>query len=109
MNKKLSEKYQKIVKLELPVLFQAKSTYNKPIIEVNATEKNEAMQKLLPNTWGMPAITFRKAAVSVKYKPLNVGVVLSGGPAPGGHNVIAGIFDCIKRIHPESKLFGFLG
>ena len=40
---------------------------------------------------------------------INVGVILSGGQAPGGHNVISGIFDGIKNIHPDSRLYGFLG
>lgn len=49
-----------------------------------------------------------RAASSTK-RALRVGIVLSGGPAPGGHNVIAGVYDCIKSIHPESQLFGFMG
>lgn len=47
--------------------------------------------------------------VMLRRKPLRVGVVLSGGPAPGGHNVIAGVYDYIKKIHPESQLIGFMG
>jgi 6-phosphofructokinase len=43
------------------------------------------------------------------FSPLRVGIVLSGGPAPGGHNVISGLFDYIKRHNPESQLFGFMG
>ena len=70
----------------------------------------EQIEQLFPTTYGMPQITFvpddkpQKADV----KPINVGVILSGGQAPGGHNVISGLFDGIKRIHPESRLFGFL-
>ena len=41
-------------------------------------------------------------------RPRNIGIVFSGGPAPGGHNVIAGLFDAAKRSNPENKLFGFL-
>ena len=41
-------------------------------------------------------------------EPINVGVILSGGQAPGGHNVISGIFDGIKRLNPENRLYGFL-
>lgn len=65
--------------------------------------------KLFPNTYGMPVINFVEGTEEKKHAPINVGVILSGGQAPGGHNVISGIFDGIKRIHPESKLFGFLG
>lgn len=46
---------------------------------------------------------------SMRRRPLRVGIILSGGPAPGGHNVIAGIYDYLRRIHPESRLFGFIG
>ena len=65
--------------------------------------------ELFPNTYGMPIITFEEGSESSKFNPVNVGVILSGGQAPGGHNVISGIFDGIKRIHPDSKLYGFLG
>ncbi len=65
--------------------------------------------KLFPNTYGMPVINFVEGTEEKKHNPVNVGVILSGGQAPGGHNVISGIFDGIKRIHPDSKLFGFLG
>lgn len=65
--------------------------------------------KLFPNTYGMPVINFVEGKEEKKHAPINVGVILSGGQAPGGHNVISGIFDGIKRIHPDSKLFGFLG
>lgn len=70
---------------------------------------NEEIGKLFPNTYGMPLITFDAATEADKKAPVNVGVILSGGQAPGGHNVISGIFDGIKKINPESKLYGFLG
>lgn len=65
--------------------------------------------KLFPNTFGMPIVSFVEGKEEKKHDPVNVGVILSGGQAPGGHNVISGIFDGIRRIHPDSKLFGFLG
>ena len=68
----------------------------------------EAIQKLFPNTYGMPLITFISGAEKNQYPPINVGVILSGGQAPGGHNVIAGIFDGIKDMNPGSRLFGFI-
>ena len=68
----------------------------------------EEIKKLFPNTYGMPIIRFEKSETKANYKPVNVGVILSGGQAPGGHNVIAGIFDGIKDIHPESCLYGFI-
>jgi len=70
----------------------------------------DKIKSLFPNTYGAPILTFE--AVEEKQTtggPLNVGVVLSGGQAPGGHNVIAGIFDGIKAVIGGSKLIGFLG
>lgn len=67
------------------------------------------INRLFPNTYGLPLITFESAEGSGSSTAVNVGVILSGGQAPGGHNVIAGIFDGVKRLHPESKLYGFLG
>ena len=66
------------------------------------------IKKLFPNTYGMPFITFEPSNLSQEGWPINVGVILSGGQAPGGHNVISGIFDGIKAINKESRLFGFL-
>lgn len=67
------------------------------------------IRELFPNTYGMPLITFEAANDKKSYKAVNVGVILSGGQAPGGHNVISGIFDGIKNVNPNSKLYGFLG
>jgi pyrophosphate--fructose-6-phosphate 1-phosphotransferase len=68
----------------------------------------ETIRKLFPHTYGMPVITFVEGTEKKTYSPVNVGVILSGGQAPGGHNVIAGIFDGIKDMHPESRLYGFI-
>ena len=67
----------------------------------------EEIKKLFPNTYGLPVIEF-EAGEGKTYAPFNVGVILSGGQAPGGHNVISGLFDGIKSLNPESKLYGFL-
>ncbi len=67
----------------------------------------EEIKALFPNTYGLPELTFEKTNPTVG-KPINVGVILSGGQAPGGHNVICGLFDGIKKINKESKLYGFL-
>ncbi len=67
------------------------------------------IKDLFPNTYGMPLLTFEETDEAVSYPAVNVGVILSGGQAPGGHNVISGIFDGIKKINSDSKLFGFLG
>ncbi len=64
---------------------------------------------IFPNTYGMPILTFEASIAKKQYPAMNVGVILSGGQAPGGHNTISGIFDGIKNINPSSKLYGFLG
>lgn len=68
----------------------------------------EAIKGLFPNTYGMPLIKFEVADGQVDYKPVNVGVILSGGQAPGGHNVISGLFDGIKSLNKDSRLYGFI-
>lgn len=68
----------------------------------------EEIKKLFPNTYGMPIITFEKSKEAVALPAVNVGVILSGGQAPGGHNVIAGLFDGVKAINKDSRLFGFI-
>ncbi len=68
----------------------------------------EAIKALFPNTYGMPLIKFEVADEQATYKPINAGVILSGGQAPGGHNVISGLFDGIKALNQESKLYGFI-
>jgi len=82
------------------------------IVEGAATQSvadQKDIQKLFPNTYGMPLLTFDEGAASAGVPAVNVGVILSGGQAPGGHNVISGIFDGIKKLNPDSKLYGFLG
>ncbi len=66
------------------------------------------IKALFPNTYGLPELKFEKNANPSATQPINVGVILSGGQAPGGHNVISGLFDGIKKIHRNSRLFGFL-
>ena len=68
----------------------------------------QAIKTLFPNTYGMPLIKFESAEVAMALPAINVGVILSGGQAPGGHNVISGLFDGIKSLNQESRLYGFL-
>ncbi|MBR6043421.1 MAG: diphosphate--fructose-6-phosphate 1-phosphotransferase [Paludibacteraceae bacterium] len=67
------------------------------------------IKKLFPNTYGMPVVTFEEASAKLSMGDFNVGVILSGGQAPGGHNVISGLFDGIKSMNKNAKLYGFLG
>lgn len=97
---------------ELPLILRNKPFQIKP-------EKGKATQsisdqavvkKMFVNTYGKPVITFAKGANPDFNKgPVKIGVVLSGGQAPGGHNVIAGLFDGLKKANPKNKLIGFLG
>ena len=73
-----------------------------------AVADEEELEKLFPKTYGRPVIKFVATDDKVDLSAGNVGVILSGGQAPGGHNVIAGIFDGIKRISEENKLYGFI-
>lgn len=74
----------------------------------NSVADQEDIKNLFPNTYGLPELKFEKSSTPVPSKPVNVGVILSGGQAPGGHNVICGLFDGLKKIHRDSKLYGFL-
>ncbi len=67
------------------------------------------IRKLFPNTYGMPLITLEEGGAQSQFPAINVAVILSGGQAPGGHNVISGIFDGLKKLNPANKLYGFLG
>lgn len=68
----------------------------------------EEIKALFPNTYGMPLVEFVPSDEKKTYAPMNMGVILSGGQAPGGHNVICGLFDELKKQNPDSKLYGFL-
>ena len=79
-------------------------------VEGAATQSvgNQAeIKELFPNTYGMPVITFQPGE-PVALEPFNVGIILSGGQAPGGHNVISGLFDGVKSLNPANKLYGFI-
>ena len=67
----------------------------------------DEIKALFPNTYGMPVITF-EAGEAKELPSFNVGVILSGGQAPGGHNVISGLFDGVKALNPANKLYGFI-
>ncbi|MCL2210719.1 MAG: diphosphate--fructose-6-phosphate 1-phosphotransferase [Treponema sp.] len=69
----------------------------------------EQLRSIFKTTYGKPLITFVKGKGSNIKHELKVGVILSGGQAPGGHNVIAGLFDGLKKANPNSVLYGFNG
>ena len=69
----------------------------------------EKIKALFPNTYGKNEITFQKGANTSEAKKQVVGVILSGGQAPGGHNVVCGLYDALKALSPENVLIGFKG
>ncbi len=81
-------------------------------IEQGAATESVANQKeikeLFPNTYGMPVLKFVESDEQMNFPAVNVGVILSGGQAPGGHNVISGLFDGLKKMNEENKLYGFI-
>ncbi len=74
-----------------------------------AVDNKAEIKELFKNTYGKPAVTFKTSNSSTESEQRNVGVILSGGQAPGGHNVIAGLYDALKQANPSNKLYGFLG
>lgn len=78
----------------------------------NATESvanQKEIKDLFPHTYGMPVVEFEPDENPVRVEePFNVGIILSGGQAPGGHNVVSGIFDGLKMLNKENRLYGFL-
>ena len=72
-----------------------------------SVDNQEEIKKLFPNTYGMPLIEFVPGEEN-NTKRINIGVILSGGQAPGGHNVISGLFDAVKKLNSENRLYGFL-
>ena len=72
-----------------------------------SVDNQEEIKALFPNTYGMPLVEFVPGEEK-SYEPMNVGIILSGGQAPGGHNVITGLFDAVKRLNPANRLYGFI-
>lgn len=72
-----------------------------------SVDNQNEIKELFPNTYGMPVVEFVPSE-ELNKKRINVGVILSGGQAPGGHNVITGLFDQLKKLNPENRLFGFI-
>ena len=86
-------------------------TRNISVKEGAATQSvahQKEINKMFPNTYGLPVLTIESDSKPLESSPMKVGVILSGGQAPGGHNVIAGIFDGLIAMNRNSKLYGFL-
>ncbi|MCX6122747.1 MAG: diphosphate--fructose-6-phosphate 1-phosphotransferase [Ignavibacteriales bacterium] len=72
-------------------------------------DHQQEISKMFPNTYGLPVLNIETGSKHLESPAIKVGVILSGGQAPGGHNVIAGLFDGLKAMNNNSQLFGFLG
>ena len=107
MKKSALQKARAAYQPKLPIVLTGavKAVAGEP---TNSVADQDDIKALFPNTYGLPELKFEKATQTAPSKPMNVGVILSGGQAPGGHNVICGLFDGIKKVHRDSKLYGFL-
>lgn len=76
-------------------------------LETNSVADQQKIKLLFPNTYGKKEITFQKGKNTSVAKKQVVGVILSGGQAPGGHNVVYGLYDALKATNPENILYGF--
>ena len=106
MEKSALQKERAAYQPKLPKALQGAVTI-KEGAATQSVDNQEEIKKLFPNTYGMPLVEFVPAETETR-KAMNVGVILSGGQAPGGHNVISGLFDEVKKLNPENPLYGFL-
>ena len=77
--------------------------------ETESVADQVKIKELFPNTYGKREITFEKGQNTSAEKKQVVGVILSGGQAPGGHNVVCGLYDALKATNKENVLYGFKG
>lgn len=96
---------------KLPLILREDIREIKPVLgqSTSSASDQEALKQLFPNTYGLPKVAFEKGNNPEIGKKLNVGVILSGGQAPGGHNVICGLYDALKNANKENTLYGFMG
>ena len=106
MEKSALQKERAAYQPKLPKALQGAVTI-KEGAATQSVDNQEEIKKLFPNTYGMPLVEFVPAETET-HKAMNVGVILSGGQAPGGHNVISGLFDEVKKLNPKNRLYGFL-
>ena len=110
MNESTMQRLRYHYEPKIPKVFAEHLSLIKPEIgEATHAQSNQTeLKEIFPHTYGMPIIRFVKGNSELEHKPLKFGVILSGGQAPGGHNVISGLFDALKKGNPDSKLYGFL-
>ena len=106
MEKSALQKQRSAYKPKLPKGLQG-AVELKEGAPTQSVDNQEEIKQLFPHTYGMPLVEFVPSDKAVSTE-MNVGVILSGGQAPGGHNVISGLFDEIKKVNPKNRLYGFL-
>ena len=105
------QKFRYAYEPKLPTVFHGDIadiavTLNEP---TEASADREQLRGLFPLTYGAPVARFIRGTNDAAGRVRRIGVILSGGQAPGGHNVIAGLFDALKKANPENILYGFQG
>ncbi len=110
MNVSTMQRLRYEYKPKLPDVFFGNLNFIKPVDgkPTKAQSNQEELKEIFPHTYGMPVVQFAEAPTEPNTDPANFGVILSGGQAPGGHNVISGIYDVLMSANPKSKLYGFL-
>ncbi|MDY4888897.1 MAG: diphosphate--fructose-6-phosphate 1-phosphotransferase [Sphaerochaetaceae bacterium] len=105
------QKYRYEYQPKLPEIYRAGINQIVPVTGAPTTSvaDQDEVKKLFPSTYGMPEVAFAKGTNDYGKNRINVGVILSGGQAPGGHNVICGLFDALKKANPDNELIGFKG
>ena len=106
MEKSALQKQRSAYKPKLPKGLQG-AVELKEGAPTQSVDNQEEIKQLFPHTYGMPLVEFVPSDKAISTE-MNVGVILSGGQAPGGHNVISGLFDEIKKVNPKNRLYGFL-
>ena len=98
-------------KPKLPTILTSGACKLVPVFgkKTSSAADSEAIASLFPNTYGAPIVSYTQGENNGAKTVRNVGVILSGGQAPGGHNVISGLFDAMQAANPENKLYGFKG
>jgi len=102
-------RYSYIPKLPASLLGPIEDISIEKDVPTESISDRDEIRKIFKKTYGKPIVSFVKGKNKKIKKELKVGVILSGGQAPGGHNVIAGLFDGLKKGNPDSILYGFKG
>ena len=96
---------------KLPTILKSGVSELLPVLgeHTQSVADQASIAELFTNTYGSPTVTYTKGSNPEAKKQRNVGVILSGGQAPGGHNVISGLFDAMHASNPANTLYGFKG